>query len=73
MGKKILFMAVLNIILLFVFYKLIPIGGYIAGFATGFFGVGNIISIIFSFVVIEFVIGWLPYKLFIKPKLRQNE
>lgn len=54
-------------------FILTPIAGQIAGFANGFLGAGEFIGFILSFIVIEFFIGWLPYKLFIKPKATESE
>ncbi len=68
MNKEILFFGIINILLLFVTYELTPIGGYITGFFEGFFGTTVIVSFIFSLIVIEFIIGWLPYKLYKKIK-----
>lgn len=73
MNKKILLFATLNITLLFIIYILTEIGGFISGFFIGFFGVTEVVSIILSFLIIELIIGWLPYKLFIKPKISQKE
>jgi hypothetical protein len=68
MNREILFFVIINILLLFVIYQLTPIGGYIGGFFGGFFGTTGIVSFIFSLIIIEFIIGWLPYKLFKKIK-----
>ena len=69
MNKKIVLLATLNIMLLFIIYILTEIGDYIVGFLIGFFGVTEVVSIILSFLIIELIIGWLPYKLFIKTKI----
>lgn len=68
MNREILFFVIINILLLFVIYQLTPIGGYIGGFFEGVFGTTGIVSFIFSLIIIEFIIGWLPYKLFKKIK-----
>jgi hypothetical protein len=73
MKKKLSIFIILNIFLLFVLFILTPIAGQIAGFANGFLGAGEFIGFILSFIVIEFFIGWLPYKLFIKPKATESE
>lgn len=57
---------IINIILLIIIFIFTPIGGSITGFTQGILECNSIIALIIAILIVESIIGWIPYKLIFK-------
>jgi hypothetical protein len=57
---------IINIILLIIIFIFTTIGGSITGFTQGILECNSIIALIIAILIVESIIGWIPYKLIFK-------